>query len=1538
MAEEQLSPEHWQRIKELLDDALEVAPTAQAAWLAQACTGDEELQREVGNYLAFQSTGAAFMENPACSLLAREADAVSPGQRVGPYRVLRRIARGGVGAVYLAVREDPFVKKVAIKLLRPGMNIREIIRRFEQERQILAQLEHPGIARLLDGGSTDDGRSYFVMEHVVGEPIDRYCQRRQLAVNARLELFLRVGSAVAFAHRRGVVHRDLKPGNILVTPEGEPKLLDFGIAEILDPQSFASTALGSGDAVRPMTPSYASPEQLRGEGVTPASDVFSLGVLLWELLTDRRLRLTTTLDGREARPGSGAAGTRRLRGDLDAIVRRAQAQEPGHRYASAAELSTDLERHLAALPVHARQATPAYRAGRFLQRHRGLLGALLFCGLLALGFAAYVHKLSAELTDSLAVNREMAHALTAIAAALDSESSEKDPPLDEDLDHSVAEISRRLDAHPRLEADLLESMAAVSRSLERYSGEFRGVVIGSVDEGSVLEKAGVEPGDVVLSWRRPSAGNREPAGGELRTSFDWEWLLMEQAPLGPIELVGKDTTWTVGLGHWEAEVRPGLSQERQALYLEGREFLQAEDFERAVDRWRALEAQFTEHEGDLRSWILQEIGDAAHRARRPQMAEETYRAALEAAREGVARVVLLRTLGLHAEHRSDFEAAEAHYRSARHLLLEIAPDSLAMAECLNDLGAVAWNRGDLELTADHFRRALEIRERLAPESLVVAASLNNLGIVARIRGDLEVAATCYQRAFEIKEKLEPGSLGVANSLNNLGNVAWSRGEIALAAAYHQRALKIREQRAPDSLEVAESLNNLGAVAWSRGEINLAATYHQRALEIYERLAPESPRVAASLLNLGTVAEQRGEPGLATTLYLQALEIYEKLSPGSLNVADSLLNLGTVAEQSGDSELAAQYHQRALDIYEELAPEGLLAALASNNLGQVALARGDMESAATHLHRALEITQTLAPGSWFEAEALKALGELHAGREPLLAVRFFDRSIEALESQIGKLGGSHETRGRFRARRNSVYHDAITLRLKLGNAAQAFHLVERSRAQSFLALLAGRDLTLAPKLHVELDRQRRRIGAEYDRILKRLESLSPRRDAAEISKIQEELTLLRARQEALRARIQEASPRLAAVRYPRALTWEEARDVLDPGTAMLSYSVGREQTHLFLVRPGTDLHTATVPRGEEELRSRVRGFRESIANSLSQSALVKVAHRRLQEHGSRLYEVLIGPVENELADSERILFVPDGPLHLLPFSALGRLTGERFHYLVEWKPIHSVLSATVYAELKGRHAQHHEERSLRLAAFGDPVYPTTTITQEAGAGTADLLMRSAVERGYFGSWARLPSTRREIEGIAALFPAGTAEVFLGEAATEEQVKALGERQPHMVHFASHSFLDSRSPLDSGLVLTIPEGLPENRDNGLLQVWEILESVRFEADLVVLSACETGSGELRGGEGLIGLTRAFQVAGARSVVATLWSVADGVSAELMIRFYRHLRSGLPKDEALRAAQLELIRGPIRFEGAGGEVVERDASAPYFWAAFELLGDRR
>ncbi|HZQ97165.1 MAG TPA: protein kinase [Candidatus Sulfotelmatobacter sp.] len=443
-----MAVENWQQLKDLFQAALDLPHEERASFLDRSCS-DRAMRSEVESLLASHQRAGDLLETHALHLPlssvhssnrseGAEGDA-RVGGLVGPYRLIAKIGEGGMGSVYRAIRiDDHYLKQVAIKLLRPGLGGEHYLRRFRNERQIMASLDHPNIARLLDGGATLDGLPYFVLEYIEGSPIDEYCDSHRLSTAERLKLFRAVCSAVQYAHQHLVVHRDLKPGNILITNEGVPKLLDFGIAKLLDPELFLQTAELTATAVKPMTPEYASPEQVRGEAITTASDVYSLGVLLYRLLTGHApyrlrgqplsemariicetepVRPSLAIDRIElgTRPGGGPvtltpelvsgmrAGhpeilRRRLAGDVDNIVMKALRKEPERRYNSVEKLSEDIARHLEGLPVFARKDTIRYRTGKFVRRNKvsvmagGLILLTLVGGIISTSHEARVAR------------------------------------------------------------------------------------------------------------------------------------------------------------------------------------------------------------------------------------------------------------------------------------------------------------------------------------------------------------------------------------------------------------------------------------------------------------------------------------------------------------------------------------------------------------------------------------------------------------------------------------------------------------------------------------------------------------------------------------------------------------------------------------------------------------------------------------------------------------------------------------------------------------------------------------------------------------------------------------------------------------------------------------------------------------------------------------------------------------------------------------------------------------------------------------------
>jgi tetratricopeptide (TPR) repeat protein len=991
-----------------------------------------------------------------------------------------------------------------------------------------------------------------------------------------------------------------------------------------------------------------------------------------------------------------------------------------------------------------------------------------------------------------------------------------------------------------------------------------GLRVEAVEATGALARAGLRTGDVLVSWRRAGSAGLPATGGTFETPFDVDLVEVEQAPRGALTVSvrrgGVRLTLAPKPGPWGVTTRPGPGE--NALH-ECRAQLAAGEAAAAGRRF-----------GDAES-ALAAAARCADAAGRPDVAALVHHSRGDAFRGA-------QELG---------KAEEAH-RQALALREKAGTPTLSIAASLARVAETAQERGLEHGVAELlWRRSLAMREELAPGSLEVSASHQGLGDVFHEEGRVLEAEEEYRKALGIRETLAPGTVALAETLTGLGGVAQLRGDLAGAEALHRRALALKERLAPGSAEVAGSLNKLGLVAEWRGEMDAAESLYRRALAIHEALAPRSLAVAGCLNNVGNVAARRGEHAAAKALYERSLAIRESLGRESLPVAGSINNLGDLARERGDLDEAERLLRRALALKERIAPGTTTVAVSLWALAEVAAERGLLTKAEALHRRALGIWSRLAPGGPREAGALRSLaGVLQRQKRSREAEDAYRRAIAILEGIRGRLGGSGDQSG-FGAVYAPYFQELAELLLEQGRAREAFHCLERSRARGLLAMLAERDMVFAD-LPPDVERRRRRLDAEADRARSQLARLVPGKEDAAIESLQATLGRLEDERARIVAEIRAASPRLAALQYPRPLDLAGVRASLDPGTLLLFYSVGRERSFVFVITAASDgavgdagLEVHDLGIGRDALADRVAVFR-GLVDRHREGPL---AGTPLATQAARLHELLLRPAESRIERAERLLVVADGPLHALPFAALAT-TRLPQRSLVEWKPLHTVASATVYAELRQQRRSAAALRGPQVEAFGDPE-----------------------------GRRPLPHSREEVRRIASLYGAQAA-TYLGPDATEERVRAL--RAARYVHFASHGVLDRRFPLESGIELAVLPGAREGHD-GVLHAWEVFERVRIDADLVTLSACETGLGREWPGEGLVGLARAFQYAGARSVLASLWAVEDRSTAVLMDTFYRALHRGLTKDEALREAQVGSSRA--------GE-------PPFRWAAFQLSGDWR
>jgi serine/threonine-protein kinase len=749
-----------------------------------------------------------------------------PGRRVGPYRIESVLGCGGMGAVYLAVRDDStYEKRVAIKVIRGALASPDAVERFKRERQILARLEHPNIARLLDGGATEDGLPYLVMEHIEGRPLHAYCDERRLDTRARLRLFLEVCAAVAYAHHNLIVHRDIKPGNILVTPSGVPRLLDFGIAKLVDHDAPSRATEATSLA---FTPFYASPEQVQGEPMTTATDVYSLGVLLYEMLTghgpyrlgsvtplemmkaiveqeaeppsaavDRTVRYATS-DGRGravltpssvslVREGTPGRLRQRLRGDLDAILLTALRKEPSRRYATVEAFAEDIRRSLAGRPVHARPDRLLYRAGKFLRRNRwAVAAALTVVAAIAAGAASFVVQSRRVARERDRAERVSTFLIELFTFAAPGEAPSSSITAREVLDRGAERIEHDLQEQPEVRADLMETLANV------------------YDRLGLFDRA-VQFSRKALAFRREAA-RRDPAA-----------LARSLNVLGNI-LVDK-----------------GDLHGAEAAYRE------------ALERRRPLHgtnsAEVAESLNNLAS-VLDGQGRVEESARLLEESLAIKRKVLGPEDPRVATT--LANLGVNRFKSGDLPGAEARMREAlalqRKVLGDHHPD---VAFTLQALGVLEDEQGRYAEAEATYREALaRQRKVLGQEHPDVVTTLTNLGNTLAHAGRFAEAAAVLAEALPMSRKLfDADSTDIGAVLASLADVERRRGNLEEAEGRAREALALREKKlGPDHTDTAEGRVLLGEVLLDRGRLEEAQGLLERGLRDLEKSSgPESRR-------------------------------------------------------------------------------------------------------------------------------------------------------------------------------------------------------------------------------------------------------------------------------------------------------------------------------------------------------------------------------------------------------------------------------------------------------------------------------------------------------------------------------------------------------------------------------------------------------------------------------------------------------------------------------------------------------------------------
>lgn len=893
----------WAAIESLFKQALDLPTAKRSAFLKQACEGNQQLYDEVVSLLEADSQPHDLLDGQAINAIDFDEILSFKKQKIGPYEIVREIGAGGMGTVYLAERaEGDFQQTVALKLIKPGMNSEAILKRFRSERQILARLDHPNIARLLDGGLTDEGLPYFTMEYVDGVAINEYCDGLRLAIDERLALFQTVCSAVQYAHQNLIVHRDLKPSNILITENGSVKLLDFGIAKVLatdeEAQPNFPTLTQTGAHI--LTPEYAAPEQVQLKAITTATDVYSLGIILYELLTGRRPyrldssspaeveRIITTTDAEKPstvvrkaqRAPEGDRGSdsdsdtlsklrgthperlcKKLAGDLDNICLMALKKESGHRYQSAEQFSEDIRRYLVGLPVQARQDTYFYRTQKLLKRYRT---AVAVAGTVLLIIAALVTFYTVQLKNERDRARLEAQKAEQVAGFLQSLFEASDPAQSkgetitarEMLDEGAGRIETELSAQPEVQATIMVVVGDVYRSLGLYP------------EAERHFKNALQIRLRIHGANHPEVANCYYHLAQLHHD-NFDHTATEDAiskALAIQKSYFEDTS---------PEIARSLHLMAQTQYLRGKYEVADSIYQVILSRWN--------HENPLpepdQAAILRDYAVVQVELGRFEDAEKLYREVLALNRKLYGEFHPEVAFDLHdladsIRKQGDLKTAETFYRQALEMREKLFgashPD---VGETLNHLARLLYTKGDYENAEPLARRALEIRKQVyGEENVAVVASSGNLAGILKEQGELEEAEKLYRWNLATFHKLIGDKHPYyAAALNSVAGILLAKGTLNEAERLYRKSLKLHEELLPDRhFKLGYPLHGLGKTLLAKNEAQSAEPLLHDAHALFlENLPEDHWRIAEVRASLGKCLSSQNKLAEAEKYLLQS---------------------------------------------------------------------------------------------------------------------------------------------------------------------------------------------------------------------------------------------------------------------------------------------------------------------------------------------------------------------------------------------------------------------------------------------------------------------------------------------------------------------------------------------------------------------------------------------------------------------------------------------------------------------------------------------
>lgn len=866
--------EQWRRVETLFHEALDVEPAQRAAFLDRECKGDAALRKEVEELLASSEKATLLLAQPIESV-AQELLNFDEllGKQIGQYELVRLLGEGGMGRVYLAERADrQYQGRAAVKVMRALLGSRSpMLARFRFERQILANLQHPNIARLLDGGITPEGLPYLVMEYVDGIAIDEYCRKHNLSIDERLRLFCKVSKAVEYAHHHLVVHRDIKPVNILVDENGEPKLLDFGIAKLLEESPGSGPLIHTRATEYLMTPEYASPEQVRGEPVSTATDVYGLGILLYELLSGHRafhfethspLEIARVICEREPAPPSAAVRSDSLAGrerkkfekDLDNIVLMAMRKDPAERYSSVASLSADLQAYLNGYPIQARQHNWAYRSSKFIRRHKWGFSAAVAAVFVLIAFSIGMGLLAKRANrEQQKAQRESEFMASMFRAASPEEAKGREITARDLLDRGAQRIDKELASEPDVRIPLVVNIAQAYSDLGAYDSGL------SLLKRSLPEKGplrGVSPLEQAAVLDTEATLYRLKANYKAADPLFRRALAIRRKELGPADPLIADSLTRLG----------------ECLYLE-QEDGEAEPMLRAALAIRRGENP--DNGVDVRNYLA----------------------------------LLLKRKGEFSEAAKLLSEAVAISRRTE------GTDSPDYEQSVHNWASALIDTGNLKEAEMQLRALLVLRRRIiGNDHPDLAYTLNNLGFVLLEEGSPADAEPFLKENLALVRRVfgdeNPSTIA---AWNNWARYLQAVGKYADARKCYQQALAVAAKQSPESWAVAKIDGNLGGLAFAQEDYREAERLAKVALEMEKKLgADNTPIIAPSLLEVSLDRLYQGDNEAAESLARQALRIREHtLKPQNPAIVTAELRLAEVLAVEGKFSEADPYLRRSV---------------------------------------------------------------------------------------------------------------------------------------------------------------------------------------------------------------------------------------------------------------------------------------------------------------------------------------------------------------------------------------------------------------------------------------------------------------------------------------------------------------------------------------------------------------------------------------------------------------------------------------------------